>query len=257
MTGWLANRAVRTKVLLVVVILGVVALAGSGIATLRLHELKTEAEALYLRGLLPVAELSELREDMAAVRVAVLNHAVTSDPSQEDAYEQAVEAASAKFAANLAVYRAATGEPALADELGAVFEQYHDAVHTQLLPASRGGNVAEVTRINEEVTGPLAARTAELVQRMGEAERAAAEHHRDRVRTAYSNALRWTWGLMGAGLLLAVLFALLVAGQLVTAVSRVAHVVAGIAVGDLTRTADDLARMSAELQAVVSRFQLV
>src|SRR5689334_20064527 len=99
MTGWLANRAVRTKVLLVVAILGVVALAGSGVATLRLHELKTEAEALYVRGLLPVAELSEARDDMAAVRVAVLNHAITTDTAQKATYEQAVEAAAAKFAA--------------------------------------------------------------------------------------------------------------------------------------------------------------
>lgn len=238
MTGWLANRAVRTKVLLVVAILGVVALAGSGVATLRLHELKTEAEALYVRGLLPVAELSEVRDDMAAVRVAVLNHANTTDAQEKATYEQAFAAAATKFAANLAAYRAATGGPALADDLGAVFGQYRDAVDTQLLPASRSGDLPEAERISDEVTGPLATRTADLVQRIGEAERVAAERHHDRVRAAYGNALRWTWGLLGAGLTLAVLFALLVARQLVRAVSRVAHVVAGIAVGDLTRTAD-------------------
>ncbi|MGI5176487.1 hypothetical protein ACQEVZ_09170 [Dactylosporangium sp. CA-152071] len=59
MTRWLANRAVRTKVLLVVAILGVVAVAGAALASVRLHELKTEAKALYVRGLLPVAGLSE------------------------------------------------------------------------------------------------------------------------------------------------------------------------------------------------------
>jgi methyl-accepting chemotaxis protein len=122
MTGWLANRAVRTKVLLVVAILGVAALAGSGVATMRLHELKTEAEALYVRGLLPVAELSEVRDDVAAVRVAALHHAITSDAAQKTAHEQEVTAASDKFAANLAAYRAASGVPAriCADDLARV-----------------------------------------------------------------------------------------------------------------------------------------
>jgi methyl-accepting chemotaxis protein len=260
MTGWLANRAVRTKVLLVVAILGVVALAGSGVATLRLHELKVEAEALYVQGLLPIAELSELRADVAAVRVAVLNHAITTDPRQKATYEQAVEAASAQFAVNLAGYRAAAGAPALADEVGAAFEQYRAAVDSQLLPASRGGNLSEVERLSEEVTGPLATKTADLVQRIGEADRLAAEHRRDRVRAAYGNALRWTWSLLGAGLTLAGLFALLVAGQLVRAVSRVAHVVAGIAVGDLTRTADvpgrdELGTMAAALNTATGQLR--
>ncbi len=238
MTGWLANRAVRTKVLLVVAILGIVAIAGSGMATMRLHEVKTEAEALYVRGLLPVAELSEVRDDIAATRAAALNHAITVDAQQKAAYERQLDAAAAKFDGNLTAYRATTGVPDLAGELDAVFAQYTDALRTQLLPASRSGDLAEVERIRDDVTGPLAAKASELVQRIGEAERVAAQHHRDRVRAAYGAALRWTWGLLGAGLALAVLFALLVAGQLVRAVTRVAHVVAGIAVGDLTRTAD-------------------
>ncbi|MEV0561797.1 methyl-accepting chemotaxis protein [Dactylosporangium sp. NPDC050588] len=139
MTRWLANRAVRTKVLLVVAILGVVAVAGAALASVRLHELKTEAEALYVRGLLPVAGLSEARNDMSTVRVAALNHALSADPAKK---------------------------------------------------------------------------------------------------ATYDNAQRRTWALLVAGLALAVLFALLVAGQLVRAVAQVGHVVAGIAVGDLTRTAD-------------------
>ncbi|MET7419042.1 methyl-accepting chemotaxis protein [Dactylosporangium sp. NPDC005555] len=238
MTGWLANRAVRTKVLLVVAILGVVAVAGAGVASLRLHELRSEAEALYVGGLLPVAALSEVREDFATVRVATLNHALTTDPRQETVYAQQIEAGAARFARNLAVYRAATGAPALADELSAVFGRYDDAVRTQLLPASRAGNVAEVERVRDDVTGPLSTKAFDLVERMGEADRAGAGHHRERVGAAYRTALRWTWALLAAGLALAVLFALLVAGQLVRAVTRVGHVVAGIAVGDLTRTAD-------------------
>jgi methyl-accepting chemotaxis protein len=238
MTGWLANQAVRTKVLLVVAILGVVALAGAGVASMRLHDLRVEAEALYARGLLPVAELSEAREDFAMVRVAVLNHALAADPRQQAQHEEQIETGAAKFAANLAAYRASTGGPGLADELGAAFGEYRAAVRDQLLPAGRAGDAAEVARLHADVVDPLAARSFELVQRMGEAERAAAQHRRDRVRAAYGNALRWTWGLLAAGLVLAVLFALLVAGQLRRAVARVGHVVAGIAVGDLTRTAD-------------------
>ncbi|MEU0555833.1 methyl-accepting chemotaxis protein [Dactylosporangium sp. NPDC006015] len=238
MTRWLANRAVRTKVLLVVAILGVVAVAGAALASVRLHELKTEAEALYVRGLLPVAGLSEARNDISTVRVAALNHALSTDPAKKATYEQEVAAAATGFAADLATYRGTTGTPARADEIAAAFAGYHDAVTTQLFAASRAGNLAEIERIRDDVTAPLASKVFDLVQRTGEAERVAAEHRRDRVRDAYDNAQRWTWALLVAGLALAVLFALMVAGQLVRAVSQVGHVVAGIAVGDLTRTAD-------------------
>ncbi|GAA3297160.1 hypothetical protein Dvina_28930 [Dactylosporangium vinaceum] len=41
MTGWLADRSVRTKVLLVVAVLGLVAPAGSVVASRRLRQVRT------------------------------------------------------------------------------------------------------------------------------------------------------------------------------------------------------------------------
>ncbi|MEU7866488.1 hypothetical protein [Dactylosporangium sp. NPDC049140] len=43
MSGWLANRTVRTRILLVVAVLGVVALAGSAVASLRLSQVRSTA----------------------------------------------------------------------------------------------------------------------------------------------------------------------------------------------------------------------
>jgi methyl-accepting chemotaxis protein len=238
MAGWLANRSVRTKILLVVAVLGVVALSGSGVASVRLNEVKRGAEALYGKGLLPIAQLSDVREDIAIVRLNVLNNALSTDTQQKNAYEQAALAGERKFTTDLTTYATDTVDPDRTEQLVAVFAQYRDAIENQLLPASRSGNLAAVEKARDQFTAPRANKAFDLIDQLAEAERQAAEQRRDNVRTAYTSALGWTWGLLGGGLPLAVVFALFVAAQLVRDVSRVGHVIAGVATGDLTRTAD-------------------
>jgi methyl-accepting chemotaxis protein len=238
MIGWLANRAVRTKVLLVVAVLGLVALAGSTVASVRLHQVKDEAERLFDRGLLPVAYLSDVRDDLAAVRINVLNSVISADAAAKTKWEQASAAAAQKFGTDLTKYRAASSDPASADKLRTAFQAYQDALSSQLIAASRAGDTAEVERVRDEVTAPLATTTFNLITQLGQAERQAGLARQQNVQQAYRNALAWTWTLLGAGLFLAVLFALVVAAQLVRAVTAVGHVVAGLSTGDLTRTAD-------------------
>ena len=257
MVRWLANRAVRTKILLVVAVLGVVSLAGSAVASLRLDDVKRDAEALYSRGLLPVEQLSDVRDDISTLRVAVLNHAISEDPATKARYEQAVSDGASRFTTDLDTYAANSIDPARVEQLRAVFGQYRDAIDNQLLPASRAGDLAAVARIRDQVTAPLADQEFRLIDQLGQTERQAALHRRDDVRRAYASSLGWTWGLLGAGLALAVTFALLVAAQLMRAVKSVGHVIAGLAAGDLTRTAevrgrDELGVMAAALNTATA-----
>jgi len=238
MGGWLANRSVRTKILLVVAVLGTVALFGSGVASIRLSEVKQEAEALYSKGLLPIAQLSDVREDIAVVRLNVLNNALSTDTQKKTSYEQAAKASEGKFTADLTEYATDTVDKARTEELRTVFGEYRDAIENQLLPASRSGNLAAVEKARDQFTAPLANKAFDLIDQLTAAEKQVAQKRRDSVRSGYTSALGWTWGLLGAGLTLAVLFALLVAAQLVRAVSGVGYVIAGLATGDLTRTAD-------------------
>ncbi|MFI5908045.1 methyl-accepting chemotaxis protein [Dactylosporangium sp. NPDC051541] len=257
MLGWLANRSVRTKVLLVVAVLGIVALAGSVAATMRLSQVRTEAGSLYNRGLVPLTYLIDVRADLSNLRVNVLNHVISTTAAGKDKWEQAATTAADKFGTDLARYRAVTNDPAQADQLADAFTTYRSALWSQLLTASRSGNLAEAERIRDNVTASLATTAFDLISKMAADETAVGRARQAKVESAYRSALIWTWGLLGVGLVLAILFALMVAGLLVRAVTQVGHVVAGLAKGDLTRVAtvrgrDELGTMAGELNTAIT-----
>ncbi|GGM07665.1 methyl-accepting chemotaxis protein [Dactylosporangium sucinum] len=261
LSRWIGNRAVRTKVLFVVAVLGAVALGTGAQSAVRMREMNQEAQLLYHEGLVPLQRINEVLYALFDVRVNVLNHGISDGSAATARYEQLIEAGYDSFDDRLAIYEANAGaSEEMSGELRQLFDRYRTVIDGEFLPASRRGDDAELARIHDEVTGPLVTEAVDVVVRIGAAERAVAQHRLGATHDAYRSAQVWTWSLLGTGLLLAVVVALLVAGQLVRAVRRVSHVVAGLAVGDLTRTADvtsrdELGRMAGELNTATGRLR--
>ncbi|GAB3823734.1 methyl-accepting chemotaxis protein [Dactylosporangium cerinum] len=260
MRTWLANRSVRTKVLLVVAVLGAVAL-GTGVqSTARMSQMNHEAELLYNDGLVPIQEINDVLSALTDVRVNVLNHGISSGGAGMARYEELLDQGYETFDQRLAVYEDTSSMPQLVGQLRDLFAQFRAVIDEQFLPASRAGDDAEVTRIRDEVTGPLVAQAIDVVTEIGAAEREVSLARLEATRSEYRQAQVWTWGLLAVGLVLAVAVALAVAGQLVRAVRTVSHVVSGLADGDLTRVADvrggdELGTMAAGLNTATGKLR--
>jgi methyl-accepting chemotaxis protein len=252
------DRSLNVKILSVVGVLAVFSCFIGGLSISRMAALNAEADELYHSGLVPVQRIAQVYEVMTQTRVAVLNHALSSDPTTQQKYEDEVNEAHATFNNTLDSYVRDSVAPELIDPLRSAWSIYVRICRDQVIPAGRAGDRALVERLRDEETGPAYEKAVAVVQELSARESADGKRRADAAAASYNSSRIIVVASLGAGLLISVGFGLLVARGIVRSVKRVSWVVAGLAAGDLARHADldsrdEIGRMAGELDAANDR----
>ena len=233
----IANWSLNTKILSIVAVLSLVG-AGVGIfAITQMAQLSKAADELYTGSVVPTQDLEDLAVDLGSMRATVLNHAISRTDADMDRYEEAIRTGDATFDADVAEYRPRSADTRVLDELVTAWAEYRRIRDEQFLPASRGGEIAEIDRIRNETLTPAAQRASQALSTLDEAENANAVKEADEARQRYESARFITIVVLAVGLVLAALFGLMIARGIVQRVRKVSEVVDALAAGDLTRSA--------------------
>jgi methyl-accepting chemotaxis protein len=251
-------RSLNVKILSVVGVLAVFSCYIGGLSISRMADLNAQADELYHGGLVPVQRIAQVYEVMTQTRIAMLNHALSTDPTAQLKYEQEVNEAHATFNNKLDAYVRDSVAPELLDPLRSAWSTYVRICREQVIPADREGDRAEVERLRDEVTGPAYDRAVAIVRDLTARESADGKRRAELAAASYTSSRVIIIVSLGAGLLISVGFGLFVARGIVRSVRRVSWVVAGLAAGDLTRHADvdardEIGRMAGELDAANDR----
>ncbi|BFU46636.1 methyl-accepting chemotaxis protein [Krasilnikovia sp. MM14-A1004] len=256
---WVDNRAMNTKILLIVAILAATSMSVGLVALARLAEMNDRAHALYAGSVLPVEHVEALAQTMTQTRLNVLNHAVSTSPANVSRYEQVIQNDDATFAREVAVYRPESVAPSLVDQLIAAWREYQQG-RQAMLDAGERNDFKTVEAQRDTVIRPVVDKASAIVSDLVAQEEQDAGHVAAGASAAYRTARTTMVAFLLGGLLLSVAFGLLVSRRIVGVLRRVSTVIDGMAAGDLTRSAgvtsrDELGRMAAGLDAATGRMR--
>jgi methyl-accepting chemotaxis protein len=257
LSGWFADRPVSTKILVAVLSVAVAALAVGVTGVVKLAAVNAQAEQMFEQNIVPLTELGHLEQEMMRTRLQTVNHATSVDPATQADYETEIQEGDAAFDAAAEAYEAGTAAPETLVELVAVMNQYRDLRDTKLLPASRAGDDTLFQTIRDTETRPLTARMEQLGEELFEAETADAEARQAAAQAAYAGGRTMVIAFLLAGLVLAVGLALYVSRLITRPLGRVNTVLAAVAAGDLTQSAqvssrDEVGQMAAALDTATA-----
>jgi methyl-accepting chemotaxis protein len=253
---WISHRPMNTKILLIIGILAVTAIGVGMLSLTRMSTLNSHATLLYRSGVLPIQHIESIRTTMEQTSSDTLNHALSKENADKPPYEQAIKDDDARFAVQLAQYRAESVTPALVEQLSAAWTAYQ-AARTEIVAASNAREVDAVDHLRDTGTGPAFAKADAIVGALVDQERADAEHTADAAAASYRSGRAWIIGTLVIGLVVAVAFGLFVARSVVGALRRVATSVAALAARDLTHpvgvtSRDEIGQMAVGLAAATA-----
>ncbi|GII22955.1 methyl-accepting chemotaxis protein [Planosporangium mesophilum] len=256
---WLANRRMLTKIMLVIMFLALSADAVCLYAVSKMSALDDAARNLYVSGTLRLQNLEELSLTMRQTRTDVLNYSVSQSAANVARYEQAIKDHDARFSAQLAAYQKESVEPRKVDELRAVWADYQRG-RQQFMDTSRTDDLDGAERVRDTLLAPTGNRAEGIVQELVATEQKENKHRADQAHATYIHARNTTLGLQLLAMTIAASFGLLVARAIVVSLRRVSDVAAGLAVGDLTRTAgltgrDEIGQMANGLDTATARLR--
>ena len=259
LVSWWADRSVRVKVLVPVVVAaaGIAIVAGSGIAALNAAGSRTTG--MYAHTARPLGDLVTLRDMEGDSRVEVRDAILTQPGADQETVITGMADTDSSIDQALSAYTADHGgldphRAGLVAQARAGLTQWRQVRDQQLVPLVRAGNTAGARRLLADgggldqadqvfggVLDDLAAAEASDSQRTNAAAAAAAGSQRTRM-IAVSVLV----------VVVAVLVGLLVAGSVVRPLRRVHEVLTGLAAGDLTgdpgvHGGDELGQMAAAL----------
>ncbi|HWH00375.1 MAG TPA: methyl-accepting chemotaxis protein [Pilimelia sp.] len=256
---WLGNRSLNTKITSGILLMAAVAVTVGGFAIARMASMNTTAQAIYDDGVVPLNRVQKVSADMAATRLSVLGHAISTTDASMTRYEQKIREADQAFAADLDLYAERSAAPELVAQLRDTWANYQEA-RGNVLAASRRDDAVAVERLRDRDLTPVAAEAEQLVTQLVERESAQAQRQLQRSMETYASGRALVITLLICGLLVALAFGLLVARMTVAAVRRVSGVVQAVAEGDLTRSAgvtttDELGTMAADLDRATANLR--
>jgi methyl-accepting chemotaxis protein len=255
----LADLSVRTKILSVAALGGVVA-AAIGITGLAgLEKASAAAQSIYSTNVDNTAAVGEIWGTSLQVRLDVANHAMATTAAAKATYLSTVEKDLRAVDAAYAHYYA--GVPAagttVINQVHQEWQQYQAILRNELLPAADQAAFlavrdTKVTPLVNSMIGNLA-RAVQIEDAAADA--AAATAHKD-----YTADRTLSLALLAGGLLLSFLTAWRVSRRIVASLRRVQDVCEGLAGGDLTRdsgltTDDEPGRMGRALDTAMERLR--
>ncbi|WP_082772486.1 methyl-accepting chemotaxis protein [Actinoplanes sp. TFC3] len=250
--GWVGDRKLSTKVMTIVVTLALVGIGVGVFAMVQMSRISASAQGIYTGSVLPAEQLGSISSDVGSLRVAVVNHGMSTADATMTKYEQQIKQYDTALDSDVATYRKNAADTASLDQFVAIWKTYRTIRDEQFLPASRARRTAEVEKIRDEGLTPPVQQAIALLDKMEAAQVAAARSNAEQADQSYQMS-RWiTIVVLAAGMLAASAFAILVTRAIVRRIRALSGVVEAIAGGDLTRDAglnssDEIGTMGAQL----------
>lgn len=260
--GWLAGRRVRTKLLLVVAALAVVAIAVGGLSLIQLRHVQRAGDDVYTKAMLPALRAADIKVLFLGKRTTALRHASAPDVNSKLKYEKLFKTHAAAMDQALATYPVAGPVDAgRIAEIARLTREYNVILLTEYMPASLRFDPVAVQRARDRAS-PRGDRSLVVLDELiaDQNKRAAAIRHA--VTREYDSARTVVIAVLVLGLSAGLALGLTIARLIVRPLHRVQWVAEGLATGDLSRASgvtgtDEIARMAHALdEAVRTRLRL-
>jgi methyl-accepting chemotaxis protein len=258
----LADMSVRSKILSVAAIGGIVAGAIGVTGLVALEKSSDAAEAIYSTNVDNTAAVGEIWGTSLQVRLDMANHMMAANPAGKARYLAALEQdLKAVDVAYSHYYQGGPGAgSAIIDQVHSEWEQYRTILRDDLLPASNRNDQATFLKLRDSRATPLINTMIGNLDRAVRTESAAAKAAAGKAHRDYVKGRTISLALLIAGLLTSLFVAVRIARGIVRSLRRVQDVCDGLAAGDLTRssgldTNDEPGRMGRALDAAMDRLR--
>ena len=236
------SLSVRSKILLVVLIANILAIAVGVVGLVGANAVYDKADAIYDRGLVPAQTVAKVHVAFMQMRFDSLSRGSSSSPEIAAKYDQAVTDDDKLVARLISEYRAHAGAGeyrSLIDKIDANWGKYREI-------RSRG----------DQLRAAILAALDKLTQMSNEAARTRLEA----AKAAHRKARLWIILMLCSGLAITVSLALLISAQLIRQLRGVRNVLTAVANRDLTHqveitTRDEVGDMAEALRNAIHHMQ--
>jgi diguanylate cyclase (GGDEF)-like protein len=253
---------VRTKLLLVVLVLAAVAIGVGGLSLNQLRQVQRAGDDVYTWAMRPALHASDIELQILAKRNTALRHASAPDAASKRKYEALFRTYAADLDRALATYPVA--EPVDAERISLIAgltSEYNAVLLGEYMPASLRFDAVAVQRARDRAS-PLGDQSLVVLEDIIAEQNQRAVAIRQAVTDEYAAARAVVIAVLLVGLSAGLLLGLAVARVIVRRLHRVQWVAEGLAAGDLSRSSgvtgtDEIARMAIALdEAVRTRSRL-
>jgi methyl-accepting chemotaxis protein len=257
--AWLADRGVRAKILLSLLLVFAVSLAVSLTALIGMASMYDRDDHLYRESVVPLTGLALAHQAEIKSRLDVYRIATAPDAAATQKYQDSLRADDADIAQGIAEFRPhvpVAGQAALA-RFGDLWQRWVSVRDTQVLPLAVRHDIAGVDAVMASAGDPLISQAVDGIDALETLEARLASTDHAATGAAYRQGRTEMIALLVGGLLIALALALVVAGAIVRPLQRVSAVLTAVADGDLTQRADvhtreEMGRMAAALDRAVT-----
>jgi methyl-accepting chemotaxis protein len=239
---------------LIALVVGVIALSALGRAS-------DFAQTIYRSNVANITAVSAVETAMVRARLATANHMVADNAENRARFVQDFGTALDSLDTALAAYRANNpASPQAITQLDDEMHKYREIVEQRLFPAADRDDQAAWEKVRNSEVVPLMAKADRDLADMRAVEDADAARNAKAATSAYESSRIQVIVLLIVGLVLAMAVGLWVARGIVRSLAKVQDVCAGLADGDLTRSAgltsgDEPGRMGQALDAAMDRLR--
>ncbi|MGN6300030.1 MAG: HAMP domain-containing protein, partial [Angustibacter sp.] len=265
--GLFVNRGVRTKILTVVVLLGVTAVAVAATALTSFAKLGAAADRIAAVQATLVMNRGTVHQDQLKARMLIAQTAAVSTPEAKQHYKEKIAENDAELQDAANAVDAAGGEKVMPTwaTFKSDFNAWRQLRDSELLPAALHGDNATYTGLLDTKSQPMIDKFVADLDAATASLNAYSEKVAKDAQHAKSTGVKLIVVVLVAGLAVALALALLVAGAIVGRLRSVQGALEAMASGDLTaraqvRSVDEIGRMAGALgraqeqvRAVVAR----
>ncbi|PZM96816.1 MAG: methyl-accepting chemotaxis protein [Actinobacteria bacterium] len=262
---WLADLRLRGKFLIIVVLGAVIATAIGVTSLVSMSRMQATSDRIYRENMLAITELRKLEKAVQAMRMNVLDAALSSSESIREQFigaltdlDTAVDEAFAAYSdreqsggrdVNLALLREGLAE-------------YRDVRDNKLLPAVRSGDRNAFALARDSEALPASYKINVALGNLIEIETIAARLSNADSHSAYATTWRNSTTFLVVGVLASLLIGLTIARIVTRSIDRVANALAALEKGDLTvstgvHSKDEVGVMAAALDKAIERLREV
>jgi methyl-accepting chemotaxis protein len=258
--GWYADLAIKTKILMPIVVAGSVAVLIGVVAFWTGSAANERADDLYHDNVRSVAALGDMREALAGVRVDVRDAATAFRPFDRASALRSLEQHRADYATAADLLSAGSSHAKEIAALDETVAAYLAVVDEDLIPLVNEGDLMTWWTRNNNAASPLASQMTEQLDALTRAEESEAAQAAADGRTAFRTGQTISLVLLVLGVGLAVGVGFMVADATARRVAKVRAVAEALADGDLTLraelgTADDVGAMGDALDTAAAHLR--
>jgi methyl-accepting chemotaxis protein len=244
---WIADRSLKTKIMIIVAALTIVATSVGVVAVVRMATLNDAVQHLYDESFVAAQNLNTITTDVGTMHALVLTYGQTPDPS----LLAQIKPLDGQIDADITAYRATTVNPALMDQTIFLWDKYVEARDAYLKVAASGDAAAAVT-VRDTQLIPAIVRAKYNLQQLAAQETTQAQANLAETDDTYRSARLIVIIVLVIGLVVATALGLAIARGIGARVRVVSRIIDRIADGDLTHTAnlhnaDEIGRMGEQL----------